>query len=215
MLSGHSCREGACAPLPACGRGWSTSGVHGCAAATRSKPPTEDQVPLAEHWLTGLDRIAFSNSTNFRGSPGGTPRSGGASWNIWAAAAWRRPPARFSASSIRGTPRRSNAMPPEALDRMLDEGVEMARSLEDSVSMLIHLDVEYVNFDDPAAAYLDPQRIFQLQEPLGGGDRGRAACAWHPLPASGHRPGSSLCLAHSKGIGRGQSDCRVGNPDSL
>jgi hypothetical protein len=55
---------------------------------------------------------------------------------------------------------------PEALDRMLDEGVEMARSLEDSVSMLIHLDVEYVNFDDPAAAYLDPQRIFQLQEPL-------------------------------------------------
>jgi hypothetical protein len=49
---------------------------------------------------------------------------------------------------------------------MLDEGCELARSLEDRVSMLIHLDVEYVNHDNPAAAYLDPERIFRLQEPL-------------------------------------------------
>jgi hypothetical protein len=56
--------------------------------------------------------------------------------------------------------------PPEALDRMLEEGGELARSLEDRLSMLIHLDVEYVNFDDPAEAYLNAPRIFRLQEPL-------------------------------------------------
>jgi hypothetical protein len=56
--------------------------------------------------------------------------------------------------------------PPEALERMLDDGCELARSLEDRESMLIHLDIEYVNFDDPAEAYLHAQRIFRLQEPL-------------------------------------------------
>lgn len=55
---------------------------------------------------------------------------------------------------------------PARLHALLDEGSELARSLEDSTSMLIHLDVEYVNFDDPAAAYRDPQRVFLLQEPL-------------------------------------------------
>lgn len=56
--------------------------------------------------------------------------------------------------------------PPQDLDSMLSEGCEMARSLEDRHSMLIHLDIEYVNFDDPALAYLDAARVFRLQEPL-------------------------------------------------
>jgi hypothetical protein len=56
--------------------------------------------------------------------------------------------------------------PTADLHSLLDESSELARSLEDSSSMLIHLDIEYVNFDDPAAAYLDPQRVFRLQEPL-------------------------------------------------
>ena len=56
--------------------------------------------------------------------------------------------------------------PPDALERLLDEGGEIARSLEDRESMLIHLDIEYVNFDDPAAAYVDAERVFALQEPL-------------------------------------------------
>jgi hypothetical protein len=56
--------------------------------------------------------------------------------------------------------------PAEDLDGMLENGCELARSLEDRVSMLIHLDIEYVNFDEPAAAYLDAPRIFRLQEPL-------------------------------------------------
>ena len=65
-----------------------------------------------------------------------------------------------------GNPSLFERQPPDALDRMLDEGDELARSLEDRLSMLIHLDIEYVNFDDPAAAYLDAPRIFRLQEPL-------------------------------------------------
>lgn len=56
--------------------------------------------------------------------------------------------------------------PPEALDELLDSGDEIARSLEDRHSLLIHLDIEYVNFDNPAASYLNPSRVFRLQEPL-------------------------------------------------
>lgn len=63
-------------------------------------------------------------------------------------------------------PSRFERHTPRALDHMLDEGFEVARSLEDQTSMLIHLDIEYVNFDDPALAYLDPLRVFRLQEPL-------------------------------------------------
>ena len=63
-------------------------------------------------------------------------------------------------------PSRFERHPPGKLHSLLDESCELARSLEDRTSMLIHLDIEYVNFDDPAAAYLDPQRTFLLQEPL-------------------------------------------------
>jgi len=63
-------------------------------------------------------------------------------------------------------PSRFERQPPDALDRMLGDGCELARSLEDRVSMLVHLDIEYVNFDDPAAAYVNAPRIFHLQEPL-------------------------------------------------
>ena len=63
-------------------------------------------------------------------------------------------------------PSKVDRQPPAHLHSILNESCELARSLEDRVSMLIHLDIEYVNFDDPAAAFLDPQRTFLLQEPL-------------------------------------------------
>ena len=63
-------------------------------------------------------------------------------------------------------PSRFERHPPASLHSLLDESCELARSLEDRDSMLIHLDIEYVNFDDPSAAYVDPQRTFLLQEPL-------------------------------------------------
>jgi len=56
--------------------------------------------------------------------------------------------------------------PPAHLHSLLDASCELARSLEDSSALIIHLDIEYVNFDDPAAAYVDPHRVFLLQEPL-------------------------------------------------
>jgi len=63
-------------------------------------------------------------------------------------------------------PSRFERHPAARLQALLDEGCELARSFGDRDSMLVHLDIEYVNFDDPAAAYANPQRAFALQEPL-------------------------------------------------
>ncbi|MBN8422132.1 MAG: hypothetical protein J0L73_24670 [Verrucomicrobia bacterium] len=56
--------------------------------------------------------------------------------------------------------------PAAELDWFLDRDLDIARSLADSESCLLHLDVEYVNFDSPAAAFVDPGRCFALQEPV-------------------------------------------------
>ena len=56
--------------------------------------------------------------------------------------------------------------PPVGLDELLASELDIARSFADSESLLLHLDVEYVNFDSPAEAYLDPWRTFDLQEPV-------------------------------------------------
>lgn len=56
--------------------------------------------------------------------------------------------------------------PVEALDSLLDEGAEIARSLWDTKSLLVDLDVEYVNFDRPAEVFLNPERAFALQAPV-------------------------------------------------
>lgn len=56
--------------------------------------------------------------------------------------------------------------PPVELDRCLELDLDVARSLADADSCLVHLDVEYVNFDSPAEAFIDPWRAFELQEPL-------------------------------------------------
>jgi len=55
---------------------------------------------------------------------------------------------------------------PLELDHYLTSELDIARSLADSTSVLLHLDVEYVNFDSPAEAFLDPWRTFDLQEPV-------------------------------------------------
>lgn len=59
---------------------------------------------------------------------------------------------------------RSELHPPADLQKLLDDDLDIARSLADRDFLLFHLDVEYVNFDDPAAAYNDPHRAFALQE---------------------------------------------------
>lgn len=50
--------------------------------------------------------------------------------------------------------------------RCLDEGFDVGRSLWDRRSLVAHLDIEYVNFDFPAAPYIDPVRAFDLQRPV-------------------------------------------------
>lgn len=48
----------------------------------------------------------------------------------------------------------------------LEQGHEISRSLWDRELLIADLDVEYVNFDHPAEAYLDPDRVFGLQRPV-------------------------------------------------
>ena len=56
--------------------------------------------------------------------------------------------------------------PPGELDHLLARNLDVSRSLADKASHLLHLDVEYVNFDSPTEAFEDPWRTFDLQEPV-------------------------------------------------
>lgn len=56
--------------------------------------------------------------------------------------------------------------PCQDLWRFLDDGLDVARSLWDRQSLIAHLDIEYVNFDYPAEAYLEPARTFEVQRPV-------------------------------------------------
>lgn len=57
-------------------------------------------------------------------------------------------------------------LPPEALQAALNEGAEVERSLWDHRSLLAHLDIEHVHFDDPQAAWRDPNWSFAVQRPV-------------------------------------------------
>ncbi len=60
---------------------------------------------------------------------------------------------------------RTHLLPPSCLDELLVDELDISRSLADTESLLLHLDIEYVNFDSPAEAFVDPWRAFDLQEP--------------------------------------------------
>lgn len=60
---------------------------------------------------------------------------------------------------------REELHPPDELQWFLDRELDIARSLADRESLVLHLDMEYVNFDAPGVAYVDPLRTFELQEP--------------------------------------------------
>ena len=61
-----------------------------------------------------------------------------------------------------------NFMPrhPRELWKCLDHGFDVSRSLWDRDSLIADIDIEYVNFDFPAEPYLDPERTFDLQQPV-------------------------------------------------
>ena len=52
------------------------------------------------------------------------------------------------------------------LEAFLGDGNEIVRSMWDKCSLLADFDVEYVNFDNPAEVYLNPERTFALQRPV-------------------------------------------------
>lgn len=69
----------------------------------------------------------------------------------------------FTSDGLNKAHRRPQYM--DSLDSCLAQGNDICRSLWDSKSLIAHLDFEYVNFDFPGEAYLQPDRIFGLQAP--------------------------------------------------
>ena len=57
-------------------------------------------------------------------------------------------------------------LPAGDLNALFEEGTEIARSLWDETALIADLDVEYVNFDQPAEAFLNARRAFDLQRPV-------------------------------------------------
>jgi hypothetical protein len=56
--------------------------------------------------------------------------------------------------------------PPDSLERLLDEGADVARCLGDDRGSLLLLDIDYVNHDDPVEAYREPGLCFEVLEPV-------------------------------------------------
>jgi hypothetical protein len=74
------------------------------------------------------------------------------------------------------------ALPLEEMPSWLEQGAEVNRSLWDRESLIAHLDIEYVNFDQPALPYLNPDRAFALQEPVAEAvEKILGACGIRPL----------------------------------
>lgn len=57
---------------------------------------------------------------------------------------------------------------PRALNSLLDRGFEICRSLWDHDALVADFDIEYINFDNPAGVFLEPERVFAIQQPVVG-----------------------------------------------
>lgn len=101
-------------------------------------------------------------------------------------------------------PAKLQRWPVVELDRLLRRGGGIARSLYDTHSILVHLDIEYVNHDSPAEAFTNPWKAFRLQEPvvakieelLAGGNTSAS---------SSNRARTPFCLAFSARFGAGET----------
>lgn len=56
--------------------------------------------------------------------------------------------------------------PVKDLWTLTEDGAEIARSLWDRQSLIAHLDMEYVNFDDCSEPFVHRPRVFELQRPV-------------------------------------------------
>jgi hypothetical protein len=55
---------------------------------------------------------------------------------------------------------------PRSLNSLLDRGLEICRSLWDRAGLIADFDIEYVNFDKSAEAFVAPERVFAIQQPV-------------------------------------------------
>lgn len=55
---------------------------------------------------------------------------------------------------------------PGDLERILDGGADVGRSLWDRTSLMVHVDLDYLNVDHPGEAFLRPVEVFFKLEPL-------------------------------------------------
>jgi hypothetical protein len=76
------------------------------------------------------------------------------------------PPAVCFSTTDEKTHLRNEPRPMAELSASLRHNQEVFRSLWDRESLLAELDIQYVNFDDPALPFTDFERTFRLQEPL-------------------------------------------------
>ena len=74
--------------------------------------------------------------------------------------------AEFISASDQRAPPPSKSYSPRALDLLLASGFEICRSLWDHDALIADFDIEYVNFDNPAEAFVDPERVFAIQQPV-------------------------------------------------
>ena len=72
----------------------------------------------------------------------------------------------FLAASDENAAPPSKPYPPRALNSLLAGGFEISRSLWDHYALIADFDIEYVNFDNPAEAFVDPERVFAIQQPV-------------------------------------------------
>lgn len=78
----------------------------------------------------------------------------------------RKPTAFFLARCDGRLPTEIERIPIDSWEDALETPGDLARSLADRGALIAHLDIEYVNFESPEEAYVDPWRIFKLQEPV-------------------------------------------------
>lgn len=69
-------------------------------------------------------------------------------------------------SGVTGASELGEASVPASLLGCWEAGLEIDRSLWDRDTLIAHIDLEYHNFDNPAAAWLEPDRAFRLQQPV-------------------------------------------------
>jgi hypothetical protein len=77
-----------------------------------------------------------------------------------------RTPCEYLTAGDESELRHRQPRPVNELASLWNQRSDINRSLWDRESLILHLDIEYVNFDFPGEPYLDPGRTFELLQPV-------------------------------------------------